>query len=181
MGASQCRCRRAGRQDRVHRMGFVATRPAIRGNAACGLNRIVRRNTLNPRSLREASRRWPDSRPVFWKPIAQKWHSMPTPLSGQGCADLHLGQWRAAKRPDRFLQTDQTIIKSPLADGAGHTFTRRAVLVDAHAGKIDHSQFAVRNSCEQSIPDAGFTPANKTGVAGCRRSAVFGNFSPCSA
>lgn len=53
--------------------------------------------------------------------------------------------------------------------------------MDAHAGGIDHDQFAIisgRNRCQQSVPNPGFTPANEPVVAGCRRPVALGNFSP---
>src|ERR1700730_7029478 len=46
---------------------------------------------------------------------------MPTPLSGSGRADLHLGQG-STLRPDTLMQTAQISSRKLLADGAGHTF-----------------------------------------------------------
>jgi hypothetical protein len=60
-------------------------------------------------------------------------------------------------------------------------FSGRTMLVDAHAGGINHHQFAVetgRNHRQQSIPYPGFTPTREPVVAGGGRSIAFGDFRP---
>ena len=55
------------------------------------------------------------------------------------------------------------------------------MLVDAHAGGIDHHQFAVEtsgNRRQQPIPDTGFAPTHEPVVAGGRRPIALGDFRP---
>lgn len=55
------------------------------------------------------------------------------------------------------------------------------MLVETHAGGIDHHQFAVktrRNRCQQPIPDPGFAPTHEPVVGGGGRPITFGDFPP---
>ena len=69
----------------------------------------------------------------------------------------------------------------PCHDRSLPLFARRTVLVDAHAGGINHHQFAIvsgRNRRQKPVPNPGSAPADKTIVAGCRRSIALRNFGP---
>ena len=67
--------------------------------------------------------RWPDSRPVFWKPL-RKNGARRRPLYEAQDPRISILANGAAGRPDTFMQTTQTSGSEPLADGAGHMFSR---------------------------------------------------------
>jgi len=65
--------------------------------------------------------RWPDSQPVFRKPMAQN-GTRCRPLYEARDARISILARVSTLRPDTLMQTAQITSWKPLADGAGHTF-----------------------------------------------------------
>ena len=69
------------------------------------------------------------------------------------------------------MLTQTALIRSPnlLADGAGHTFSVRCLLMGANHGAIQHQILIVRIVCQilkDALPDARFGPTGKAFVHG---------------
>jgi len=72
------------------------------------------------------NRRWPNSRTAFWNPDLKNGIRR-RPLYEDPNARISILACGMAARPDTLKQTDDLALSiKPLADGAGHTFLKRA-------------------------------------------------------